>query len=84
MNLNEDFSTSQPKYSDEIMGMAMQEIHDILIQPMQGKLTPDQDAVLSLVGLTFKIMAEKATALEKMEQVVQQKGFVNENDFNRN
>ena len=84
MNLNEDFSTSQPKYSDEIMGMAMQEIHDILIEPMQGKLTPDQDAVLSLVGLTFKIMAEKATALEKMEQVVQQKGFVNENDFNRN
>ena len=82
MNLNEDFFASQPKYSDEIMGMAMQEIHDILLEPMKDKLTPEQDGIIAIIGLTFKIMAEKATALEKMEQ-----GKVSdskENEFYRN
>ena len=68
MNLNEDFFSEQPKSSNEIMGMAMQEIHDILLAPMKDKLTPEQDGVLAIVGLTLKIMAEKATALEQMEQ----------------
>ncbi len=85
MNINENFSSEQPKFSDEIMSMAMGEIHDILIEPMHnaGKLTQEQDAVLALIGLTFKIMAEKATQLEKMEQGFQG-NFVNESDFNRN
>ena len=82
-SLNQDPSSDQPKYSDEIMGMAMQEIHDILIEPMQDKLTPQQDSILAIIGLTFKIMAEKATALEKMEQGFQG-SLTNENDFNRN
>jgi hypothetical protein len=83
MNINENFSDEQPKFSDEIMSMAMSEIHDILIEPMQGKLTQEQDAILALIGMTFKIMAEKATQLEKMEQGFQG-NFVNESDFNRN
>ena len=83
MNLNEDYSANQPKFSDEIMTMAMGEIHDILIEPMQGKLTPEQDSILAIIGMTFKIMAEKATALEKMEQGFQG-SLTNENDFNRN
>ena len=83
MNINENFSSDQPKFSDEIMSMPMSEIHDILIEPMQGKLTPEQDSVLAIIGLTFKIMAEKATQLEKMEQGFQG-NFVNESDFNRN
>ena len=85
MNINENFSSEQPKFSDEVMSIAMAEIHDILIEPMHnaGKLTQEQDAVLALIGLTFKIMAEKATQLEKMEQGFQG-NFVNESDFNRN
>ena len=85
MNLNEDFSDSPTKFSDEIMTLAMNEIHDILIEPMHnaGKLTQEQDVVIALIGMTFKIMAEKATALEKMEQGFQG-SFTNENDFNRN
>ena len=83
MNLNEDYSANQPKFSDEIMTMAMGKIHDILIEPMQGKLTPEQDSILAIIGMTFKIMAEKATALEKMEQGFQG-SLTNENDFNRN
>jgi len=85
MNLNENSLPSQPKYADEVMTLAMNEIHDILIEPMHnaGKLTQEQDAVLALIGMTFKIMAEKATQLEKMEQGFQG-NFVNESDFNRN
>ena len=83
MNLNEDFSTEPEKYSDEICAMAMSELHDMLIQPMKDKLTQDQDTVLAIIGLTFKVMAEKATALEKMEQGFQG-SLTNENDFNRN
>ena len=85
MNLNEDFSDSPTKFSDEIMTLAMNEIHDILIEPMHnaGKLTQEQDAVLAIIGMTFKIMAEKATALEKMEQGFQG-SLTNKDDFNRN
>jgi len=82
-SFNQDPSSDQPKFSDEIMSMAMSELADILIKPMQGKLTQDQDAVIAIIGMTFKIMAEKATALEKMEQGFQG-SFSNENDFNRN
>jgi len=82
-SFNQDPSSDQPKYSDEIMSMAMSELADILIKPMQDKLTQEQDAVIGIIGLTFKIMAEKATALEKMEQGFQG-SFTNEHDFNRN
>ena len=64
---NNPFS-EQPKTSNEIMAMAMGEIHDILIQPMQDELTPEQNSVISIIGLALKVMAEKATALEQMEQ----------------
>lgn len=94
MNINENFSSEQPKFSNEIMTLAMQEIHDILIEPMTAKpdangfiktkpLTPEQDSMLAIVGLSFKVMAEKATQLEKMEQGFQG-NFINEGDFNRN
>jgi hypothetical protein len=84
MNINQDSSFSeQPKFSNEIMSMAMSEIADILITPMKDKLTAEQDAVLAIIGMTLKVMAEKATALEKMEQGFQG-SFTNENDFSRN
>ena len=82
-SFNQDPSSDQPKYSDEICAIAMREISDMLIKPMESKLTQEQDAILAIIGLTFKIMAEKATALEKMEQGFQG-SFSNENDFNRN
>ena len=81
-NLGNNSLSEQPS-SNEVMAMALGEIHDILLEPMQGKLTEEQDAVLALIGMTFKIMAEKATQLEKMEQGFQG-NFVNESDFNRN
>ena len=83
MNINENFSSDETKFSDEIMALAMSEINDMLIKPMEGKLTAEQNAILSLIGITFQIMAEKATTLEKMEQGFQG-SFTPDNDFNRN
>tara|TARA_R100001143_G_scaffold60750_1_gene60520 strand:+ start:240 stop:494 length:255 start_codon:yes stop_codon:yes gene_type:complete len=84
MNIEKDFSSqeSDPS-SNDVMDMAMGKLATMLIEPMQDKLTQEQDAVLALIGITFKIIAEKATALEKLEQGFQG-SFTNENDFNRN
>ena len=84
MNIDENFSSQDSDtYSNDVMDMAMGKIATMLIEPMQDKLTQKQDAFLALIGITFKIIAEKATALEKMEQGFQG-SFTNENDFNRN
>tara|TARA_R100001594_G_scaffold130648_1_gene169867 strand:+ start:295 stop:543 length:249 start_codon:yes stop_codon:yes gene_type:complete len=68
MNINENFSSEPELSSNDICAMAMQKINDLLIEPMQDKLTPEQDSTIAVIGLAFMVMAEKATALEKMEQ----------------
>jgi hypothetical protein len=84
MNIDENFSSSNNNpSSNDVMETAMNEIATILIEPMQDKLTPEEDSILALIGLTFKIMAEKATQLEKLEEGFQG-NFVNTSDFNRN
>ena len=74
--------------SNQVMTTAMGAIHDMLMEPMKEKLTPEEHGVLTLIGITFKIMAEKATAYEKMEQgeiPSHQKTFdPTKNDFSRN
>ena len=93
-SFNESPSSDKPTHSDTICAMAMSKIADLLIKPMTAKpdkdgfiktkpLTPQQDSMLAIIGMTFMIMAEKATVLEKMEQGFQG-SFTNENDFNRN
>ena len=66
--LNEN-SDNQIQYAEDMMNTCMGTIHDMLMQPMKDKLTPEEDGVLALVGLTLKIIAEKATAYEKAEQL---------------
>jgi len=74
MNLRQDFNNSPndnnedaPKYADDMMSVCMAEIHDMLMVPMQEKLSTEQHAVLALIGVTLKIIASKATELEKLE-----------------
>ena len=80
MNLRNDFTSpsdnndEKPKYADEMMTLCMAEIHDILMEPMSGKLSAEQSSILSLIGITLKIIAAKATQLEKMENDNQTSG----------
>ena len=65
MNLNKEFDGEDtPKNANDMMTICMAEIHDSLMVPMQGKLTQQQDAVLAIIGMTLKIIAEKASLYE--------------------
>ena len=84
MNIEKDFdsdSDSNP-HANEVMTTAMDAIHDILMQPMKEKLTTEEHGVLALIAITLKIIAEKATAYEKMEQG--ELSDLTKNDFYRN
>ena len=74
MNINENekdldarlaaFGGKIPKTANDMMRLCMAEIHASLMVPMKDNLTPPQHAVLSIIGLTLKIIAEKATLYE--------------------
>ena len=74
MNLRNDYASlndnndDDPKNADEMMNFCMAAIHDILMEPMGDKISPEQGAMLSVIGVTLKMIAAKATQLEKMEQ----------------
>ena len=65
MNLKQEFNgDGTPKTANDMMSLCMAEIHDSLMVPMQDNLTQAQHAVLAIIGLTLKIIAEKATLYE--------------------
>ena len=65
MNLNKEFGGDEtPKNANDMMNLCMAEIYDTLMVPMQGKLTQQQDAILAIIGMTLKIIAEKASMHE--------------------
>ena len=79
-SLNDEPNSEQN--ASTMMATCMNAIHDMLLDPMKDKLSSDEDAVITLVGITLKIIAEKAHAYEKMEQ-----GEISDptkNDFFRN
>ena len=41
-------------------------LYDMVIDPMESKLDQDDLQTISLIGVTFKLMAEKAYAYEKL------------------
>ena len=83
MNLKQDFDKEKhPKTADYMMHICMEEINDHLVIPMQGKLTHEQEAILSIVQLTLKIIAEKATLYETLHEGETDLGTLNPNHRN--
>ena len=72
------------------MATSMGIIHEMLMEPMKDKITPEGQGLLALVGMTFKIMAEKATAYEKLQKKAHSMNMPvesydpKENDFYKN
>ena len=65
MNIKQEFDGDEiPKTANDMMSLCMAEIHDSLMVPMQDNLTQAQHSVLAIIGLTLKIIAEKATLYE--------------------
>ena len=69
MNINPDFSSDSNDMpsADEVMAHGMSFISEKLIEPMEGKLDPEALTLLALIGVSFQIVAEQATAYEKLQ-----------------
>jgi hypothetical protein len=74
MNINPEYSSHDELCANDIMEKGMHLISEILIDPamQSGKLDEEDQSLLGLVGVTFKIIAEKATAYEMMEEAEQE------------
>ena len=66
MNFANQDSQDSVANSEDIMEQSMAMLFDMVINPMQEKLDVDDLQTLGLIGVAFKIMAEKAHAYEKM------------------
>ena len=58
--------------SEVIMETSMGLIHEILIEPNEKKLSPDDMMILGVIGEAFKIIASKARAHELMNEMGEQ------------
>ncbi len=43
----------------------MNALYDIVIKPMESKLTDEENQVIALIGMTLQIVAKKARAYEQ-------------------
>ena len=77
MNINPEYSSNDELCANDIMAKGMSIISELLIEPSMenGNLDEESQTLLGLVGLSFKIIAEKATALEMMEEGEQEEQF---------
>ena len=84
MNINPNFSDNENECppANEVMANGMDFIFENLIEPMQEKLNEDQLKIMGLIGLSFKIIAEQATALEELEKSME--GNDTNEDISRN
>ena len=66
MNINEDFQSEPEINATQAMDSSMGYIFDNFIEPRESELTEDQAMMLAVIGVTFKMIAEKATAYENL------------------
>jgi len=59
---SQDFDINSETIMDSAMGM----LYDMVIDPMEAELDANDLNTISLIGVAFKIMAEKAHAYEKL------------------
>jgi len=74
MNINPEYSSNDELCANDIMAQGMSIISELLIEPSleEGSLDEESQSLIGLVGVTFKIIAEKATAYEMMEEAEQE------------
>ena len=77
MNINPEYSSNDELCANDIMAKGMSIISELLIEPSleNGNLDEESQSLIGLVGLSFKIIAEKATALEMIEEAEQEEQF---------
>ena len=90
MNIEKDFSSDSdfnfdlPEGVDAeyVTSQSMTALWDLVIAPMEDNLSDQDKTLISIIGITLKLVAHKAKCYEEL-----QKGNLpdsKENDFNRN
>ena len=82
MNFANQDSQDPSVNSESIMEQSMSILFDMVINPMQENLDVDDLQTIGIIGVAFKIMAEKAHAYEKIVGEVPSEGTPQ--DFSRN
>ena len=80
--LDNDFNLPEEVDAEYVTSQAMSALWDLCLEPMQDKLSDDDRSLISVIGVTLKLVAHKAKCYEDLE-----KGNLpdsKENDFNRN
>ena len=87
MNFSENFS---PESNDSeinamtMMGKSMDILWETVIKPAEENLDEDEQAIIGLIGVTLKMIAEKAYAYEKLMGEVPDEDKEENNPFSRN
>jgi hypothetical protein len=67
MNINSDYQDNEDLSPENVMNEGMNFIFQKLIDPMKEKLNEDDLALISIIGVSFKMIAEQAGAYEKTQ-----------------
>ena len=53
--------------AEYITAQAMGAIYEMVIEPMEGKLTEEESEHIGIIGMALKVVAQKAKAYEDMQ-----------------
>lgn len=79
MNINPEFNSEERPNVEMVVEDAMSYLFNTFIKPQEKNLEEDDLASITLIGIMFKDIAEKAEAYYQL----QEKGY-EKNDFHRN
>ena len=63
-----DFNFEENLNAEYVMGESMNALWDMVIDPMESQLTNEEKAVISLIGVTLKLVAHKARLYEELQE----------------
>ena len=82
MNIKDQNSSDENINAKTMMATSMDILWESVIAPLENEMDEDQIATIGLIGVTLKIIAEKAYAYEQIMGEVPSEE--NGNDFSRN
>lgn len=81
--LDNNFELPEEVDAEYVMSQGMSAIWDMCVEPMieAGELSDEDTSLISIVGITFKLIAHKAKCYEDLNKGV---ATTTDNDFSRN
>ena len=54
--------------AEYVVNQSMNALWDMVIEPMESKLSEEEQAMISMIGITLKLVAEKARLYEELQE----------------